>query len=856
MSVKKKSSSLKRNKKEISAEKRPSFLMRNFAVNAEKIGISVVLIYWTAIKWFILLFVKGGGWIFGLFKGLFAAVSKYLISLPYRSTTKKVAKGSASLGFKLVKLPFLIIFFPFKAIWWVLKKIYFFEIKFRLISFKFIFLGIILVGAYVVSLFYLTILKDLPSSNTLYKYDPNLTTRIYDRKGNLLYRLYFDEDRIPVSLSEMPQDFINATIAVEDEEFFSHHGFSSRGILRAAKRTFLEDDLEGGSTITQQLVKNLILTPDRTYERKIKEILLAVEVERRFTKEQILEMYLNNISFGGTSYGIKSAARKYFGKDLNELSLAESSFLAGLPAAPSVYSPYGSTPERGKDRQSEVLNRMVSAQFISQEQADQAYAEELAFIDSSTYMKYPHFVNYVIDELNSQYGQMFVAKGGLEVYTSIDPELQDATQEIVAKQVAALKRYQVKNGAVLITNPKTGEILAMVGSADYWNESIDGNVNVTTAIRQPGSSIKPFTYAIAIESGDTPYTLIEDKPIEYKLPNGDVYKPENYDGRFHGVMPLKSALANSYNIPAVKLADQIGVDELVIRAPDFGITTWTQPERYGLSITLGAAEVKMTEMAQLYSVFANGGERKDLDPILKIYDAYGNTVHENGCIVFDENTDTPMLSRKSDFEFKNDRALGEYNGIKPECVKERVISERTAYYITDMLSDNRARTPAFGGNSNLNIKAKQVAVKTGTTTSVRDNWAIGYTNDYVVLAWIGNNDNSKMGNIASGGSNSASSIWRETFNYVINNREVADKIDIDKPELVEVSICPITNTLSCDACKGIRQSFVKGDEPQTRCSEEEIRRIVGDNDDNDEDEDEDDEDQEEYDEGDYDYWLD
>ena len=847
MSNKKKKALAKGKGKKVSKAKKQNKVIKNnknFIATTEKIGVTVVLIYWNVIKWFFILLIRGT-------RTILSKKSIVVKHRPKLSTYRSLFGWAIKLikkFFQLILFPFKIILYPFKPFIWIIKKIYAFEIRFRLLSCQFIFLILFLGVAYIISLFYLTILKDLPSGETLYQHDPNLTTRIYDRKGNLLYRLYFNEDRIPVSLSEIPQDLVDATVAVEDEEFFNHNGLSYRGIIRAAKSTFLEDDLEGGSTITQQLVKNLLLTPERTYERKLKEALLAIEVERRFSKEQILEMYLNNISFGGTSYGVKSASKKYFGKELDELSLAESAYLAGIPNKPSVYSPFSSTPELGKNRQIQVLNRMVLAGFISRDEADKAMAEELSFIDANSYIRYPHFVNYIIDELNKEYGQMFVAKGGLEVYTSIDPELQTAAEEIVFKQVERLSRYQVKNGSVLITDPETGEILAMVGSANYWDESNDGNVNITTSNRQPGSSIKPLAYAIAIEQGSTPYTLIKDEPVEYRLSNGDVYKPVNYNGRFHGTMPLKSALANSYNIPAVKLADQLGVSTIVDWAPKFGITTWNEPQRYGLSITLGAAEVKMTDMAVLYGTFANGGYKKELDPILKIYDAYGNTVHENTCVSFDSSEDINILTRR--FEFRNDRSFGDTSGIKPLCKKDQVISERTAYYITDMLSDNRARTPAFGSNSNLNIKNKQVAVKTGTTTSVRDNWAVGYTGEYVVVSWIGNNDNSKMGRVVSGTANSASGIWRDTFDYLIDNRNIADNIDIT-PNMVDVYICPLTNTLSCGACSGIKQSFVKGDEPTTRCSDQQIRNILGikDEDSDEENNNEDSKDR------DLDYWL-
>ncbi len=721
------------------------------------------------------------------------------------------------------------ILFPIRLIWTIIAYLRKFEIKIKIFSFKTFLVLTLVAVSYVFSIFYFSILTEIPSSESLSRYDPNLTTKIYDRKGNLLYKLYFNEDRTLVELENIPEVIINATLAIEDEKFFEHKGLSYKGIARAIKRTFFEDDLEGGSTITQQVVKNLLLSPERTYERKIKEALIAIEVERKYSKEEILELYLNSISYGGTAYGIKAASRKYFGKELEELTLSESAYLSGLPGAPSRYSPYSNSPEMGKLRQQDVLNRMASAGYISKEEAENAINETLSFNDKTESIKYPHFVNYVIDHLQKEYGHRILTKAGLEVYTSIDPELQDQAEKIVSRDVSTLKRYNARNGSALITNPKTGEILAMVGSVNYWDVTNDGNVNITTSARQPGSSIKPLTYAIAFESGEYKYnSRIIDAPVSYNIPGQPAYKPVNYDGRFHGTMTLKSALANSYNIPAVKLADDLGVSTIIDWGKKMGITTWNEPERYGLSLTLGAGEVKMVDMAVLYGAFANLGYKQPLNPILKIYDNYGNTIKENSCVNFiDENPS--VLTRKEWLEFRVNafRNINSYSPKfeSPQCRGERVISEKTAYYISNILSDNRARVPAFGARSNLHIDDIQVAVKTGTTQNTKDNWAVGYTDDYVVVTWIGNNNGDPMKNVSSGYA-SASLIWRNLVDYLIDNKNI--KESLSKPSnLVEVKVCALTGSLACAECPTITtELFVSGDEPKRACTSDEIKRIL------------------------------
>lgn len=715
----------------------------------------------------------------------------------------------------------------FHFIKWLIKRFFSIEFRVKIFSIKTIILLIIFSGIYVVSVYYLAILTELPSPNRLLRKDSKLTTNIYDRKGNILYQIYVDEDRELLKLNEIPQNLINATVAIEDQDFFEHKGLSLRGIARAAKKTILEDDLEGGSTITQQLVKNTLLQKtknERTMERKTKEALLAIQVELQFSKEEILQMYLNEIPYGGTAYGIQSAAHKYFGKNAQDLTLAESSLLAGLPAAPSLFSPLMSSPEYAKARQKDVLNRMVSEGYITSEEAQQAYLEELVYKEQKTPIKYPHFVNYTKSYLVDKYGQQLVEQGGLEVYTSIDQELQKMLEESVKNNINLLSRYNVHNGAAMITNPKTGEILAMVGSVDYWNTANDGNVNVTTAPRQPGSSIKPLTYSLAFENGYSPNNTIKDEPMKYDIPGQVPYVPVNYDGKFHGLVTLKSALANSYNIPAVKLLDKLGIDNFIAHAKRMGITTWdNQNNRFGLSLTLGAGEVKMTDMATAYGIFANQGKKIEITPLLKVYDSFGDTIYSNDCVDLLGKKENSILSYRALFEAK---ASSDYNGIANAnaCKGEQIISPESAYFITEILSDNKARIPAFGANSSLNVTAKPVAVKTGTTQNLKDNWAIGYLGDYVVLTWIGNNDGEVMGDVVSG-YRGATNIWRDAVDYLIANRDIPDAIT--KPDsIIEVSICPLTNTLACDGCPNIKALYKKGEEPKIHCNPDTVRKII------------------------------
>lgn len=640
------------------------------------------------------------------------------------------------------------------------------------------------VGAYA---FYETILKDLPTPNDLINHKPIVTTKIYDRNHILLYKIYKDENRSVVSLDRVSPYVKEATIAIEDKDFYTHKGVSLRGILRVAKLAFTQGKIQGGSTITQQLVKNTLLSRERTLVRKIKEIILAMQVETSLSKDQILEMYLNNVSYGGSVYGIEEASQHYFHKSASDLDLAEASFLAGLPAAPSIYSPSGPTSDLAFGRQHEVLGRLVNDGKISSLESETARNEPLVFQPETTDIKAPHFVMYIRDLLAREYGDELVTQGGLEVVTTLDYTLQQQVEKIVATEVKQLAPLRVSNGAALVTNPKTGEILAMVGSHDYFDVKHDGQVNVTLRPRQPGSSIKPLMYSAALERGFTPATIIDDSPIVYQNPGSPPYAPKNYDGAFHGKETLRYALASSHNVPAVKTEASIGLSAFIDNARQLGISTWNDTSRFGLSLTLGSGEILMTDLATAYGVFANGGVRMDLNPLLSVKKYTGEDMYENTC------------------------ALG-----SSACEGTAVMDPRIAFQITSMLSDNKARSRAFGMNSVLNIPGQQVAVKTGTTNNLRDNWTFGYTANRLVATWVGNNDNRPMSNVTSG-ITGASPIWNKIMHTQLS--EEHPSVFSVPSNLEAASICASTGRPPCDgSCQpSYTEYFLPGTRPTPQC---------------------------------------
>lgn len=575
-------------------------------------------------------------------------------------------------------------------------------------------------------------IHSLPDPRLIGTVNYPVSTQIYDRNGKLLYEIFRDESRTPVTLSQLPEHVLQATIAVEDNDFYSHGGISFfGGVVRALRDMFRTGNLQGGSTITQQLVKSALLTPERTIERKIREAILAVWTEQLYDKKQILEMYLNQVPYGGSSYGIEEAAKTYFGIPASSLNLSQSAFLAGLPQAPSKYSPYVN-PQLAIKRRNEVLSLMFEEDYISESEYSGASSTVLSVRSPVTFIRAPHFVFYVKAYLEEKFGIRRVEEGGLRVVTSLDVDLQEFAEDAVRAEIESLTSYRVSNGALLVTKPKSGEILAMVGSKNYFEQPF-GAYNVVTARRQPGSAIKPLLYSLALQNGFTASTILQDTPVVFTTPGSKPYRPVNYDGRFHGSVPLRYALANSYNVPAVRTLEKIGVKNFISHAEQMGITTWDSPERYGLSLTLGGAEVKIEDMAVAFGVLANYGQKVPLSPVLSVTDFRGQTLYKVG-----------------------------------EAKSTRVLPEKIAFIVNDILSDSMARRFAFGNYSKLDIPGHRVAVKTGTTNNLKDNWTIGYTREYLTAVWVGNNDNTTMSRVASGVTG-ASPIWHRLMNYILNH---------------------------------------------------------------------------------------
>jgi 1A family penicillin-binding protein len=614
----------------------------------------------------------------------------------------------------------------------------------------------LLAGVFLFLGFSVYILKDLPSPSRLAD-DGTIpySTHIYSRDNKLLYEVFREENRTPVKLSSLPKYIKEATISIEDKDFYRHGGISIfGGVLRAVKETLIGKKLQGGSTITQQLVKSALLTPERTITRKIKEMILALLVENRYTKDEILEMYLNQVPYGGTAWGIQEASKLYFNKSATKLTLAQASMLAGLPQAPSLYSPY-TNPKAAKARQAQVLSQMLEEGYITNREYQQSLKAKIKVQAPKNRLKAPHFVFYVKQLLEQEYGEKTVQEGGLRVYTTLDYSIQQAAEKILKEELEDLESYDVGNGAILVTRPSTGEILAMVGSRDFF-EGTYGAYNVTTALRQPGSSIKPLNYAVGIERGlVSPSSVFLDMPSCFMAPGQPRgYCPRNYDGQFHGPVQLRMALANSLNIPAVKMLAMNGVENFIASASAFGITTFKDPKNYGLSLTLGGGEVKMTEMAKAFSAFPNQGVVKDTVSIIKVTDRNNNTLYEY--------EDSNYI--------KNVRKALEYP--KFLAIKgKRVISQATAFLISHILLDNNARSQSFGTSSYLVVPNHSgVSVKTGTTDDLKDNWTIGYSPNFLTLVWVGNNDSSPMNPYLTSGVTGAAPIWNRVMQQILKNQ--------------------------------------------------------------------------------------
>lgn len=671
--------------------------------------------------------------------------------------------------------------------------------------------------------------NELPSPQALIEREIPLSTKIYDRNGVLLYSIYKDQNRTYLQLDEIPDHVKLATLAAEDGEFFNHPGFSLRGITRSVLKFVSEGEVTGGSTITQQLVKNTLLTPERTIKRKLKEIILATQVERNFSKEQILEMYFNEVGYGGTAYGIQEAARQYFDKDVDNLTLAEAALLAGLPKSPTRFSPFGLNPELAEYRQKEVLRLMQSNGYIPEQQRFKAEEEKLTYASNTTSISAPHFVMYVRSLLEEKYGEDLVAKGGLEVITTLDVEVQRMAEGVVKEEIDKLVGLNVTNAAVVILDPTNGEIIAMVGSRDYFDLENDGNVNVVISPRQPGSAIKVVNYAYALQNGYTAATILEDTPVTFDVTGQRPYSPRNYDSRFRGSLTLRNALAESRNVPAVKVLASYGVDKMINLGREMGITTWDNPSSFGLSLTLGGGEVKLIDLAQVYATIANYGTSVKPNPVMQITNMSGYIYEKNSCDPQDTSVPARLVKEIQGQTKINlsDQAL-KMTSKKTICDKENVLDERVAYIITDILKDNNARSPAFGTHSQLVIpNHPEVAVKTGTSNNLRDNLTIGYNKEYLVAVWVGNNDNSPMSRIASG-LTGASSIWNRIMTILLTSDDMG-KIDSasvvpgedywEIPEgLIQLPTCPYTGTLACTGCPVTIEWFLEENTPDKVCN--------------------------------------
>ncbi len=568
--------------------------------------------------------------------------------------------------------------------------------------------------------------RDLPNPNQLINREVAQSTKIFDRSGeHVLYEIHGEEKRTLISLSDIPDNVKHATVSIEDKNFYKHGGFSVWAMVRTVVTNVLYSRKAGGSTLTQQFVKNAILSSEKSYVRKIKEIVLAQRIEKKFSKDEILQMYLNEIPYGSNAYGIEAASLKFFGKSVKEVNLAEAALLAALPQAPSRYSPYGSNLELLMGRKDYILTVMAEQGYISEAERDAAKSFEIKFERAETSITAPHFVMMVKDILSEKYGETEVERGGLKIFTTIDWEKQKFAEEVIKEKTENYQeKYNADNAALVSIDPKTGQVLAMVGSRDYFNEEIDGQVNVADRPRQPGSSMKPIVYAALFEQGYTPDTKLYDVVTNFSTDSANPYIPHNYSGKEYGPVSIRQALAGSLNIPAVKAIYLAGINQVINLAENLGYSTLTDRSRYGLSLVLGGGEVKMMEHVNAYSAFAREGKVNKLALIVKIEDKDGNILEE----------------------YKQDES--------------RALTTKAAQMINSILSDNNARTFIFGAKNWLVLGNRPVAAKTGTTNDYKDAWTIGYTPSLVTGVWVGNTDNSKMSTGADG-SVIAAPIWNE-----------------------------------------------------------------------------------------------
>lgn len=592
-------------------------------------------------------------------------------------------------------------------------------------------IGMITAGIIIASFF--IYFYQTPSADQLVRRRSAQTTIIYDRTGHhVLYKIYGEHNRKILDHEEIPDNIRIATIAAEDKYFYSHFGIDFVAIARAFEVNLKNQKIrQGGSTITQQLARNVFLTREKTILRKYLETLIALKIERNYTKDQILDFYLNEVPYGSNAYGIESASEIFFGKEAKKLTLDEAALLAALPKAPTYYSPFGIHKEELLKRQKNILEKISKLDLISKEVIETAFLEDTSqkIIPFRQPIKAPHFVFFVIDKLEKKYKEEFLETGGLRVYTTLDWEMQKKAEETVYQGTEKNKAKKSENASLVAIDPKNGEILAMVGSKNYFDQSIDGQVNVSIMPRQPGSSFKPIIYSAAFEKGFEPESSIVDSPTNFGPDgSGKSYVPKNYDGKFHGTMTMRQALSRSLNVPAVKTLSMIGIPSGIEMAKKLGITTIDEKRNYGLSFAIGSAEVKLLDLTSVFSVFANDGKRNSPDGILKIVE-----------------------SEKIYF---------------PEKKEIQVLDPQIARKINSILSDNISRAPTFGSMSPIFIPGKNVAAKTGTAQEFRDVWTVGYTPNIAVGVWAGNNDHSPMANGADG-IFTAAPIWRDFMEKII-----------------------------------------------------------------------------------------
>jgi 1A family penicillin-binding protein len=625
---------------------------------------------------------------------------------------------------------------------------------------------------------YLYYARELPDPGSLSRRQTFQTARILDRQGRLLQEINDPSGgrRIIVKLQDIPKVMRDATIAAEDSSFYDNPGFEARAVLRATYQWIRYGTPQSGaSTITQQLVKNTLLGPEQTAERKIKEAFLAMELTRRYSKDQILEMYLNEILYGNRAYGIEAAAQTYFAKPAKELTLTEASFLAGLPQAPSYYDPYTNL-SAARERQRYVLEQMVHTGVISQQQREQAERAQikLAPASASGTREAPHFVNYVLQAIEDRFGTEALFREGLQITTSLDLDLQHAAEDAARKHIADIRARNATNAALVSIQPKTGEVMAMLGSVDFDDTAIDGQVNVALALRQPGSTLKPFTYVTAFARGWSPATLMWDIPTTF--PGG--YRPNDFDNRFPGPMTVRDALAQSRNIPAIQALQFVSVPEMLKTAHRMGIQDLRQPDRYGLSVTLGGGEVKLLDLTYAYSAFANEGRQVGMEVPAER--------REQGFRQFEPVSILKVTSAAG-------KVLYEY---KPPAGAE-VVDPRLVYQITSILSDDAARVPTYGRNSALVLPNRPAAVKTGTTDQFRDSWVVGYTPDLVTGVWVGNTDNSPMRDVL--GVAGAGQIWHA---FMVSALEGVEPTPFKQPPgVVQAEVCALSGLLPTPECR-------------------------------------------------------